>query len=119
MRPKPNTEKGAKPLGKRFGRLKTDLGVDRRYVCHSIRKTVAHMFETAECPVGVAKDVIGDAKSDLTFGLYSGETRMDIGRDGWRKAIRYPSVTDDHHPEPDQTENPEAVLEPPGLLPSG
>jgi integrase len=84
----------SQPLGKRFGRLKTDLGFDRRYVFHSIRKTVAHMLETAECPVGVAKDVIGHAKSDMTFGLYSGETRMDHRARWLAKAICYPSITD-------------------------
>ena len=77
------------------------------------------MFETAECPIGVAKDVIGHTKSDMTFGLYSGETRMDHRARWLEKAIRYPSVTDDRHPEPDRTETPEMVPEPPGQLPSG
>jgi integrase len=109
----------SQPLGKRFGRLKTDLGFDGRYVFHSIRKTVAHMFETAECPVGVAKDVIGHAKSDMTFGLYSGETRMDHRARWLARAIRYPSVTDDCHPELDRTETPEMVRRSTGQLPSG
>ena len=108
----------SQPLGKRFGRLKTDLGFDHRYVFHSIRKTVAHMFETADCPVGVAKDIIGHAKSDMTFGLYSGETRMDHRARWLAKAIHYPSVTDGHRPGSDQTEPPAVVPEPPGQLPS-
>ena len=41
----------SQPIGKRFGRLKTELGFDGRWVFHSIRKTVAHLFETAECPI--------------------------------------------------------------------
>ncbi len=53
----------SQPIGKRFGRLKTELGFDGRYVFHSIRKTVAHMFETAECPAEVAKDIIGHAEN--------------------------------------------------------
>ena len=96
----------SQPLGKRFGRLKTILGFDHRYVFHSIRKTVSHLFETAECPVGVAKDVIGHAKTDMTFGLYSGETRMDHRARWLVKAVQYSAVTRDHHPAPDQTGTP-------------
>ena len=59
---------------------------------------VAHLFETAECPPGVAKDIIGHAKTDMTFGIYSGETRMDHRARWLAKAIRYPAVTDARHP---------------------
>ncbi len=99
----------SQPLGKRFGHLRTDLGFDYRFVFHSIRKTVAHLFETAECPAGVAKDIIGHAKTDMTFGLYSGETRMDHRARWLAQAIRYPSITDDRHPESGRTENPAQV----------
>jgi integrase len=93
------------PLGKRFGRMKDDLGFDGRYVFHSIRKTVAHMLETAECPPGVAKDILGHTKTDMTFGVYSGETRMDHRARWLAKAVRYPSIKHDRHPEPGQTVN--------------
>lgn len=89
----------SQPIGKRFGRLRADLGFDGRYVFHSLRKTVAHLFETAECPPGVAKDIIGHTKQDMTFGIYSGETRMDHRARWLAKAIRYPAITDGHHPE--------------------
>jgi integrase len=82
----------SQPIGKRFGRLKSDLGFDERYVFHSLRKAVTHLFETAECPPGVAKDIIGHAKTDMTFGIYSGETRMDHRAKWLAKAIRYPSL---------------------------
>jgi integrase len=96
----------SQPIGKRFGRLKTELGFDGRYVFHSLRKTVAHLFESAECPPGVAKDIIGHAKTDMTFGIYSGETRMDH-RERWLKlAIKYPPIKHGHRPRPDQTDNP-------------
>jgi site-specific recombinase XerD len=95
----------SQPIGKRFGRLKTDLGFDHRYVFHSLRKTVTHLLESAECPPGVAKDIIGHAKTDMTFGIYSGETRMDHRARWLAKAIRYPVVKDVRHPvPPDQTE---------------
>ncbi len=94
----------SQPIGKRFGRLKIDLGFDHRHVFHSLRKTVAHLLETAECPPGVAKDIIGHAKTDMTFGVYSGETRMDHRAKWLAKAIRYPSVTDARRPARGQTE---------------
>ncbi len=98
---KTKSRERSQPIGKRFGRLKTDLSFDHRYVFHSIRKLVAHLFETAECPPGVAKDIIGHAKTDMTFGIYSGETRMDHRARWLAKAVRYPAFTDARHPEPD------------------
>jgi hypothetical protein len=77
----------SQPLGKRFGRLKAELGLDARFVLHSIRTTFVHMLETAESPPGVAKDLIGRAKTDMTFGIYSGETRMDHPARWLAKAI--------------------------------
>jgi site-specific recombinase XerC len=108
----------SQPIGKRFGRLKTDLGFDHRYVFHSIRKTVTHLFETAECPPGVAKDIIGHTKTDMTFGIYSGETRMDHRAKWLSKAVRYPTIKDDRHPARDRTERLEPAHEPTALPPS-
>jgi integrase len=106
----------SQPIGKRFGRLKTNLGFDTRLVFHSIRKTVAHMLETAECPERVAKDIVGHVKKDMTFGMYSGETRIDQRARWLIKAIRYPIVRDDRHLAPDRTDTPPQPgerLEPP------
>jgi integrase len=108
----------SQPLSKRFGRLKSDMGFDGRYVFHSIRKTVAHLFETAECPPGVAKDVIGHAKTDMTFGIYSGETRMDQRAKWLLKAVQYPPLKDDRHPVSDQTVTDPRPSEQSELLPS-
>jgi integrase len=80
----------SQPLGKRFGRLKTELGFDGRYVFHSIRKTVANQFENALCPEGVAADIIGHVKPSLTYGLYGGVTRMDLRAEWLAKSITYP-----------------------------
>jgi integrase len=93
----------SQPIGKRFGRLKARLGFDGRYVFHSIRHTVAHLLETAECPEGVANDIVGHQKAGLTYGVYSGETRIDHRARWLAKAVRYPAITDDRHPEPEGT----------------
>jgi hypothetical protein len=59
-------------IGKRFGRLKTSLGFGPEHVFHSIRKTVATLLEDAQCPEGIAADIIGHDKPTMTYGLYSG-----------------------------------------------
>jgi site-specific recombinase XerD len=108
----------SQPIGKRFGRLKTALGYDSRYVFHSIRKTVAHLFETAECPPGVAKDIIGHAKTDMTFGIYSGTTRMDHRARWLTRAIKYPRITGARHLRPDERAAPPQAPSPVELPPS-
>jgi integrase len=109
----------SQPLGKRFGRLKTDLGFDHRFVFHSLRKTVTHLLESAECPTGIAKDIVGHAKIDMTFGIYSGDTKIDHRARWLVKAIRYPVIIDGHRPGgQDRMENPAEVHsrpEPPPL----
>jgi integrase len=84
----------SQPIGKRFGRLKSELGFDGRYVFHSIRKTVAAQFQDANCPESVAADVIGHTKPTMTYGLYGGLTRMDLRSSWLAKAICYPSPKD-------------------------
>ena len=94
----------SQPIGKRFGRLKTSMGFDSRYVFHSIRHTISHMFETMECPEGVSKDILGHMKTDLTYGLYSGETKLDHRARWLNKAITYPETEDISNPILDRTE---------------
>jgi integrase len=102
-------------IGKRFGILKTRMGFDARFVFHSIRKTVANMFENAQCPEGVAADVVGHVKPTMTYGLYSGITRMDLRAEWMQTAIRYPSVTP---PKTDRTAAYPQPDEPPAQHPS-
>ena len=64
-------------LGKRFGRAKNKLGFDKRYVFHSIRKTVATLLEQADVPENVTCDIVGHEKTaTLSYGLYSGGTSL-------------------------------------------
>jgi integrase len=78
-------------LGKRFGRLKAKHGFDERYVFHSIRKTVATLFERGECPENIAADILGHDKPTMTFGLYSGGSGLEQRNRWLQSAIRYPS----------------------------
>ena len=56
----------------RFRRLKNSLGFDKRFVFHSIRKTVVTILENASVPEGVVADIVGHKKPTMTYGLYSG-----------------------------------------------
>jgi integrase len=76
-------------IGKRFGRLKTRLGYDPGLVFHSIRKTVATLLEDAQCPEGIAADIIGHDKPTMTYGLYSGGSSLATRREWIEKVIRY------------------------------
>ena len=68
-------------LGKLFGRIKTRLGYDSRFVFHSIRKTVATQLEQAGVPEGIAADILGHDKQTMSYGVYSGGTSLEQKRE--------------------------------------
>jgi integrase len=80
-----------KAIGKRFGRLKTDMGYGDEKVFHSIRKTVSTLFEQAEVLEGVAADILGHEKQTMTYGLYSGGSSLKQKREAIHK-LKYPAV---------------------------
>jgi len=82
----------SQPIGKRFGRMKTALGYDERHVFHSIRYTVAGMFQDAGCAEGVAADIVGHLKPGLTFGLYGGITAMKLRYTELVRCIAYSTM---------------------------
>ena len=49
-------------VGKKFGRLKTKLGLGPLHVFHSIRKTCTTHFEQAEVAEGITADIVGHKK---------------------------------------------------------
>lgn len=76
-------------IGKRFGRLKSDLGFGRQQVFHSIRKTVVTILENAGVPENVVADIVGHEKTTMTYGLYSGGVPLKVKRKALEK-ISYP-----------------------------
>ncbi len=76
-------------LGQRFGRLKTAMGFGPELVFHSIRKTVATLLEDAQCPEGIAADILGHDKPTMTYGLYSGGSSLATKREWLEKAVTY------------------------------
>ena len=66
-----NTENA---VGKRFGRLKRQVLQDgaSRYKCfHSIRKFVVTTLEQAGISEGIAADLVGHEKPNITYNVYS------------------------------------------------
>lgn len=76
-------------IGKRFGRLKKALGYDESLVFHSIRGTVATLLENAGVPETVAADIVGHEKPNMTYGLYSRGTSLELKREAINR-ISYP-----------------------------
>lgn len=72
-------------IGKRFGRLKDQLGHGKRHVFHSIRKTVATELDNAGVPENVAADILGHDKPSMTYGVYSGGSRLEVLQDAVEK----------------------------------
>lgn len=64
-------------MSKQFGKVKTALGFDGRYVFHSIRMTVATMLEQAGVSEGVAADILGHDKPTMSYGVYSGGSSFE------------------------------------------
>lgn len=60
-------------IGKRFGRLKRELGFGDTHVFHSIRHTVAHQFKNARVEEAIAADILGHEHERITFGTYASE----------------------------------------------
>lgn len=78
-------------IGKRFGRLKSKLGMGPTLVFHSIRKTVATQLENAGVPESVSADILGHEKKTMTYGLYSGGTDLKIMKAAVEK-LSYPDL---------------------------
>ncbi len=72
-------------LGKTFGRLKTKMGFGPQHVFHSIRKTTVTALENNGIPENVCADIVGHKKPNMTFGLYSGGTTIEVKRKAIQK----------------------------------
>ena len=67
-------------VGKRFGRIKRQVlpdGEDRSKCFHSIRKFVVTTLEQGGVAEGVAADLVGHEKPNITYNVYSGGSSID------------------------------------------
>ncbi len=67
-------------IGKRFGRLKDELGFGRSHTFHSFRATVVTQLENAGVSENLAADIVGHEKPRITYGLYSGGASLEVKR---------------------------------------
>ncbi|PKM30151.1 MAG: hypothetical protein CVV07_06920 [Gammaproteobacteria bacterium HGW-Gammaproteobacteria-11] len=58
-------------LSKRFGRLKTSLGFDKKYTFHSIRKTTATQLHQGGAFIGIIPYILGHKIGSITYDTYS------------------------------------------------
>jgi integrase len=65
-------------IGKRFSRLKSELGFGQNHVFHSIRKTVVTILENAGIAENIVADIVGHEKKTMTYGLYSGGLSLAV-----------------------------------------
>lgn len=67
-------------VGKRFGRIKRHVlpdGEDRSKCFHSIRKFVVTTLEQGGVAEGVAADLVGHEKPNITYNVYSGGSSIE------------------------------------------
>ena len=70
----------ANAVGKRFGRLKRQLlddGSTRQKCFHSIRKFVVTELERGGISEGIAADLVGHEKPNITYNVYSGGSSVE------------------------------------------
>ena len=77
--------KRSDPIGKKFGRMKKELGFGKDKVFHSIRKSVATALENAGIAENIAADILGHEKKTMTYGIYSGGTSLSVKRQAIEK----------------------------------
>lgn len=83
-------DKRGDALGKRFTRLKTNLGFDKHHTFHSLRHSVVHLFRVAQCPVEIRNQIIGHESDDTGAGAhYGGHVGERLKLKWLTKALHY------------------------------
>ena len=65
------------PIGKRFGRLKSQLGFGPQYVFHSIKRTVVAIMEKNDVKTEIILDIIGHRKKSVRHVFSSMQKRKE------------------------------------------
>lgn len=81
-------KRSASSVGGRFGEFKTELGFGPETDFHSFRRTLITEFENLGCPESVTADIVGHKKQTITYGLYSGGSRVELMRE-WIEKLSY------------------------------
>jgi hypothetical protein len=72
-------------IGKRFGRIKNNLGFGSQKVFHSIRKTFTTALEQSGVAENITADIVGHEKQTMTYGVYSGGSSLEQKRKAIQK----------------------------------
>ena len=73
--------KRSNAIGLRFSKLKTRLGMDGRYVFHSLRKSFIGKLENAGIPENIAARLAGHEITSMSYGVYSTGVSFDVLKD--------------------------------------
>jgi len=65
----------------RFSKVKRSMGFPSTKTFHSFRHTLTTQLERASIPENVAADIVGHAKTTMTYGLYSGGTSLKLRKE--------------------------------------
>ena len=72
----------------RFSSFKQQLGYGPETDLHSFRRTLITELENLGCPEAVTADIVGHKKQTITYGLYSGGSRLELMRH-WLAQVHY------------------------------
>jgi len=72
----------------RFGEFKKELGYGKETDFHSIRRTFCTELENLGCPEAVTANIVGHKKQTMTYGPYSGVSRIELMRE-WIEKLSY------------------------------
>ena len=64
-------------IGKKFGRLKSELGFKSEKVFHSLRKSFVDKLKQVGCSEVVSADIVGHEVPTMTYGLYASGTPVE------------------------------------------
>jgi integrase len=70
-----------------FSSFKQQLGYGPETDLHSFRRTLITELENLGCPEAVTADIVGHKKQTITYGLYSGGSRLELMRH-WLAQVR-------------------------------
>ncbi len=85
-----NDGERSQPLGKKFGRMKADLGFGEREVFHSIRKTVSGLLGQLSLKTWEIGDIIGHDRQGVTERNYIPTVELPKKLDALVRALIYP-----------------------------
>jgi integrase len=83
-----NNRKSKSSVSGRFTAFKSALGYGPETDFHSFRRTFIAELENIECPEAITADIVGHKKQTITYGTYSGGSKIELMRK-WLDKLYY------------------------------